>query len=157
MEISWRGPFRIQTYLDNSISNDPVWQERWPRERDAVYIVSEHEWQQHTDPAAHILYVGGTTGSSSRFVTRIGDLLADLFGFYGVETGHHSGGQTLWKWCNHRRVPPATLWLAWGTSTCARCAESFLYRTLPKAARDDFDEQGLRNKIEPPVCPRRCG
>src|SRR4051794_19543171 len=37
---------------------------------------------------------GGTTGKSERFRTRVGDLLADLFGFYTTTTGHHSVGDT---------------------------------------------------------------
>jgi hypothetical protein len=154
MEIAWRGPFQIQTYLDNAVSRDLVWQERWPRERDAVYIVSERGWDGKPDEAAHLLYVGGNTGGSDRFVTRIGDLLADVFGFYGKETGHHSGGQTLWQWCDHHRFPPTKLWLGWGTSECARCAEKLLYDKFPKATKNVFDEKGLRNKISPPACPK---
>jgi hypothetical protein len=154
VEISWRGPFQIQTYLDNAISRDPLWQDRWPRERDAVYVVSEREWNGQPDETAHILYVGGNTGDSARFATRIGDLIADIFGFYGQETGHHCGGRTLWQWCDHRQFPPARLWLGWGTSRCSRCAEKYLYDKFPKATKNVFDENGLRNKISPPACSR---
>jgi hypothetical protein len=153
MKIAWTGPFKIQTYLDNAVSRDEAWTARWPRERDAVYLVSEREWNDQPDEAAHILYVGGNTGESSRFVTRIGDLLADLFGFFGQETGHHSGGQTLWHWCYHHGVRPTQLWLAWGTSECARCAERHLYSHLPRAPKGAFDAKGLRNKVSPPACP----
>jgi hypothetical protein len=97
------GPFQIQTYLDNAISCELVWLDRSPRERDAVYLVSEREWQAQPDETAHILYVGGNTGTSSGFATRIGDLIAELLGFYGEPTGHHSGGQILWGWCDHQR------------------------------------------------------
>ena len=131
---------------------DHVWRDRWPRERDAVYLVSEHQWTGQPDANAHILYVGGNTGETPRFVTRIGDLIADLFGFYGEATGHHCGGQTLWSWCEHHQFPPAKLWLAWGTSTCAHCAEKFLYDEFAKATKNLFDEKGLRNKISPPTC-----
>jgi hypothetical protein len=150
MKITWTGPFQIQTYLENSISRDINW---WPPERDAVYVVSERAWTVAPEESAHILYVGGNTGESNRFVTRIGDLLADLFGFFGGGTGHHSGGQTLWEWCNANGVVPTKLWLGWGTSDCARCAEKLLYETFPKAPKGAFDKQGLRNKISPPACP----
>jgi hypothetical protein len=40
--------------------------------------------------------VGGNTGGAARFCTRIGDLVADMHGFFGNETGHHSGGITRW-------------------------------------------------------------
>lgn len=153
VQIAWTGPFTIQTYLDNAISREPVWGERWPRERDAIYVVSQHEWSGQPDERAHVLYVGGNTGQTSRFVTRIGDLLADMFGFFGEETGHHSGGQTLWRWCNHNNVRPTTLWLGWGTSECSRCSERFMFDTFARAPKDDLEAKGLRNKISPPACP----
>ena len=152
MRFKWVGPFQIKTYLENAISNEKVWGDRWPCERDAVYVVSRHAWAGNPAEGAQVLYVGGNTGSSSRFVTRIGDLIADIHGFWGERTGHHSGGQTLWKWCDHHRVHPGDLWLAWARNPCVRCAERHLYETLPRATRDDFSTTGLLNKKSPPRC-----
>jgi hypothetical protein len=61
-----------------------------------VYIVSRRQWSKTPTDAAEPLYVGGNTGGAARFCTRIGDLVADMHGFFGNETGHHSGGITLW-------------------------------------------------------------
>lgn len=58
MNITWKGPFWIQEYLHNCISKDAVWGDRWPRERDAIYLVSEHGWDGQPTNAAHVLYVG---------------------------------------------------------------------------------------------------
>src|SRR5580700_4006719 len=99
MGFKWVGPFQIKTYLENAIE-DGVWTRRWPCERGGVYLVSECQWEGSPTTDAHVLYVGSNTGESSRFVTRVGDLIADMHGFYGTKTGHHSGGQTLWRWCN---------------------------------------------------------
>lgn len=101
---------------------------------------------------AEVLYIGSNTGSSSRFVTRVGDLIADMHGFWGGGTGHHSGGQTLWKWCNHNRVHPGDLWLAWAKSSCVRCDERRRYHEFPRATKDDFSTKGLLNKKSPPRC-----
>ena len=95
MRFKWIGPFQVKDYLANAI-NSGVWDERWPCVRDAVYLVSEHPWRLRPTDSTHVLYVGSNTGRSSRFVTRIGDLIADIHGSYGGGTGHHSGGQTLW-------------------------------------------------------------
>ncbi len=144
------GPFEIKLYLANTINKE--WDEQWPCESNAVYLVSEHRWEQTPTDKAHVLYIGSNTGTSSRFVTRIGDLIADMYGFYGEKTGHHSGGQTLWQWCNHRQIHPGDLWLAWAKTTCTRCAELHLYTSFSRAQKNDFNEHGLRNKNSPPAC-----
>src|SRR5207302_830702 len=51
-----------------------------------------------------VLYVGGNTGDSDRFITRVGDLIADMLGFWGEQTGHHSGGIRLWEYCHKNRI-----------------------------------------------------
>jgi hypothetical protein len=65
MNICWTGPLRIQTYIDNCISRDLVLEGSMARERDAVYLVSHLQWNEQPTKAAHVLYVGGNTGSSS--------------------------------------------------------------------------------------------
>lgn len=104
---------------------------------------------------AEPLYVGGCTGRSKRFCTRVGDLIADMFGFFDGGTGHHSGGQTLYSWCTKNEVNPGDLFLSWargGPGWCARCAERKMFDDLPRAPPRDFDAIGLRNKKRPPRC-----
>lgn len=156
MQLNWTGPFQIQAYLDNAISTSKVWESRWPPAGNAVYLVSCSAWRRSPSVDCGPLYVGGNTGSSERFCTRIGDLIADAFGFFGSETGHHSGGQSLWYWSNENRVHPGTLYLAWargrGRTACARCAERYLFDAFPKARQSGG--AGLLNKRTPPRCPK---
>jgi hypothetical protein len=153
MRLTWRGPFQIKNYLENAISRDPVWWRRWPPVDNAVYLVSRRSWTESPTTACLPLYVGGTTGESERFRTRVGDLIADLFGFYGGNTGHHSGAQSLYDWCYEKRVHPRDLWLGWargrGRRSCSRCAEVHLYNTFPRATKT---VPGLLNRRRPPGC-----
>jgi hypothetical protein len=155
MNLQWTGPFEIKDYLANAIDRTTRWKKRWPPDGDAVYLVSRHPWAKRPTDAAEPLYVGGNTGNSPRFCTRVGDLFADMFGFFGeTGQGHHSGGQTLWKWCDANRVHPGDLWLGWTNSGCPRCVESFLFDGFPRAPKHDTAGLGLRNKIRPPRCPK---
>lgn len=147
----------MKAYLEAAISRRVVWQRRWPPPGDAVYLVSRYQWSRSPTAAAEPLYIGGNTGASRRFCTRVGDLVADMFGFSGGGTGHHTGGQLLWKWCDANRVHPGDLWLGWATSRrwCGRCAETALYEAFPKAPKaelDDMKGRGLRNQKRPPRC-----
>lgn len=100
MHLNWRGPCKIGDYLDNAITRTPSWDKLWPPSSNAVYLVSLKRWKKKPTRNCVPLYVGGTTGKSRRFCTRVGDLVADLFGFYVPgHTGHHSGGQSLHQWC----------------------------------------------------------
>lgn len=125
--LEWVGPFSVRDLLLHS--NDsalPV-----PPEAGSAYLVSKRRWSGA--PTAHCkpLYVGGNTGRGARFRTRIGDLIADMFGFFGSETGHHSGGQTLHRWCKKNGVNPLKLHLAWvARCDCHRCLEVDLVRDL---------------------------
>jgi hypothetical protein len=154
MVFRWMGPFRVGDYLDHAVSRDPVWKDRWPPAGNGVYLVSRDTWTGQPTEASCPLYIGGNTGTSTRFCTRIGDLIADLFGFFDGDTGHHSGGQKLWRWCDHHQVPPASLFLAWASAGdaawCARCAEGTLFESFPRAT--SLDHNGLLNKVRPPAC-----
>ena len=66
-----------------------------PPEKGSAYVVTQREWSGHPTKESTPLYVGGNSGKSDRFRTRVGDLIADTFGFFGGDTGHHSGGQHL--------------------------------------------------------------
>jgi hypothetical protein len=125
--MSWKGPFHLRQYLDRSIAPDQV----WPPEEGGVYLISRAAWQGQPDDAAGVLYVGGNTGVSARFRTRIGDLIADLLGFWGDETGHHSGGIRMWQYCYDNKINSLDLYLAWQDDLeCPRCAEFTLYNEL---------------------------
>jgi hypothetical protein len=61
----------------------------WPPEDKGVYVVTVRGWSGAPTRAAEVPYVG-PTGQSRRFRTRIGDLVADMFGF----------------WARRRRITP---------------------------------------------------
>jgi hypothetical protein len=66
------------------------------------------------------LYIGSTTGKSQRFRTRMGDMIADLFGFFDPSSkglGHSSGGRSLYAYCNQLGNPldPMSLYVSWVT------------------------------------------
>jgi hypothetical protein len=128
----WIGPFTIQQMLDNCL-NDAFPK---PPYSGSVYVVSLDSWFNSPPPQIRPLYIGSNTGTSQRFRTRIGDLLADLFGFFG-DKGHHSGGRSLFSYCQQHQVHPFNLYLAWVASCdCHRCLENELYRDLePKLNR----------------------
>jgi len=137
--MAWRGAYRIGSYIDTSIEDG----HDWPPEHSGVYVVSVKRWRGQPTRRSGVLYIGGNTGRSDRFRTRIGDLLADMLGFFGQSTGHHSGGQSLWTWCVENRVNPLDLYLGWRTGVrCKRCAEARLFRDL----------QPLLNKHRPSRC-----
>lgn len=119
--MPWVGPFRIETLLSRCIDTS----QEWPQEDKGVYVVTRVAWVDGPESTDGVLYVGGTLGTSPRFCTRVGDLVADLHGFYGSKTGHHSGGQKLHEWCVKNRVRPGELFLGWRNYVhCARCAEA---------------------------------
>lgn len=149
MKLQWNGPFRIRDLLEKCLDDA----QPWPPAGQAVYLVSRFHWSGAPSKAALPLYFGANTGASERFCTRIGDLMADLFGFWDGGTGHHSGGQSLYGWCKENRVHPGDLCLAWATSRswCARCAEVHLAGLVaPDWTRRK--EQGLLNERRPPAC-----
>ena len=123
----WVGPFEVRELLAHCIDEAlPL-----PPESGSAYLVSRHTWRGEPTPRCEPLYVGGNTGQSARFRTRLGDLIADLFGFFGAETGHHSGGMSLHRWCREHQVSPLALHIGWlDRSSCHRCLEGDLVREL---------------------------
>jgi len=126
-EREWVGPFLVRDVLAHSIDDSiPL-----PPEQGSAYLVSRNTWSGVPSGKCVPLYVGGNTGQSARFRTRLGDLLADAFGFFGADTGHHSGGQSVHRWCRDNRVNPLRLYLAWvARCSCHRCLEVNLVREL---------------------------
>jgi hypothetical protein len=72
----WIGPFRVQTLLNRCL--DKRFTRQIPDSRSA-YVVTVGSWRTQPSERSTPLYVGGTTGASQRFRTRLGDLLADMF------------------------------------------------------------------------------
>lgn len=149
MPLIWSEPYTIKQLMESFHSED----QPWPPSEKAVYLVSQRSWENHPTIECGPLYFGGNTGTSQRFCTRIGDLIADIFGFFDGDTGHHSGGQSLYWWCQETNTHPWSLHIAWATSApwCARCAEIEVASNLIKewAHRK---EAGLLNKNRPPSC-----
>jgi hypothetical protein len=124
----WVGPVQIRRLLDSCLDGKTV---LVPPEVGSAYLVTRHAWQLAPGAESRPLYVGGITGKSDRFRTRIGDVMADAFGFYTAKTGHSSGGQSIHRWCLENQVNPADLHLAWVEGhECHRCLEGRLYEAL---------------------------
>lgn len=122
--MKWTGPYTIDELLDSCmVPNHPR-----PPESDGVYLISEASWAGHPTPNCHPLYVGSNTGKSRRFRTRVGDLIADLFGFFGKTTSHHSGGKSLHVYCQRHGIHPKMLYIGWVEKcSCMRCTETAIY------------------------------
>lgn len=126
-DTKWIGPYKVSQLLNN-LQDDEI---RMPPHDPSVYVVTEAEWARKPDPEATILYVGSNTSDSALFRVRIGSLIADLFGFYSDERGHHSGGQSLHKYCLEVGLDPSDLYIGWKARVeCARCAENNRYDRL---------------------------
>lgn len=135
----WVGPFEVRTLLEHCIDGTIA----LPPESASAYVVTQRSWNAAPGAECGVLYVGGNTGRSARFRTRLGDLLADAFGFFGGGTGHSSGGQSLHWWCRENQFNPLRLQLAWvNRCKCYRCLEIELVRDLSP----------LLNKVAPSRC-----
>ncbi len=142
--MNWEGPFQLRDLLENSTTENYP----WPPADKGVYLVSLESWDTAPTKACIPLYAGGNTGKSDRFCTRIEDLVADMVGFYDGGTGHHSGGQKLWEYCNKHVVKPLDLFLGWDADiTCPRCDEIELYEALKPEL----------NQKRPPQCSEHQG
>ncbi len=122
----WVGPFEIQRFLSRCHTRS------FPRPQvsRSCYVITRYHWRKSPDERAFPLYVGGNTGKTKRFRTRIGDLLADAFGLFG-KTGRHSGGQQLYKWCRRQNISALRLYIAWVSGVhCHRCLEVRLCEEL---------------------------
>jgi len=138
-QMKWIGPYTIDELLDSCLApSHPR-----PPESNGVYLISQNSWSGQPTQDCVPLYVGSNTGKSERFRTRIGDLIADMFGFFGDETGHHSGGQSLHRYCTENQLNPKKLYIGWVEKcACSRCTENKLYDQL----------HPLKNKSRPPRC-----
>lgn len=124
LTMKWIGPITIDDLLNQVVAAVPT----MPPVADSVYLISAKKWEGEPDASCDPLYVGGNTSTSERFRTRMGDLIADLFGFYGGATGHHSGGQSLNQYCRKHRISPKSLYVGWlDRCRCRRCAEIGLF------------------------------
>ena len=125
--MQWVGPFTIDELLDRMMESA----NQRPPEAKGVYLISQKPWNWKPTAECNPLYVGSNTGKSKRFRTRIGDLIADLFGFFGEETGHHSGGETIHEYCMEHRINPKELYIGWMKVVgCLRCTECKFYEQL---------------------------
>lgn len=139
--MRWITPFRVRDLLENCLDYR---NQKWPPEDNGIYLVSLNAWKNNPSKSCHPLYVGSTTGKSARFRTRVGDLIADIFGFYSdEEIGHHSGGINIHKYCKRKKILPLDLYIGWAEKCdCVRCAETKTYEQVkPKL-----------NRKSPPVC-----
>jgi hypothetical protein len=158
--MSWVGPLTIDQLLDNWLTKSV-----WPPDSNGVYLVSRFAWTGRWPSDGCLpLYVGSNTGKSPRFRTRIGDLIADMFGFFGESTGqssgHSSGGVSLHDYCVEERLTPKQLFICWvDNCTCLRCAETYvcgwlepkLNKNRPPRCREHQESQKLQSafgKIE---------
>lgn len=136
----WIGPFQMKQLLGDVIAKELP----RPPESGSSYVVTQREWRGHPTTDSIPLYVGGNSGKSNRFRTRIGDLIADTFGFFGGGTGHHSGGQHLHEWCQENHFNPLHLYVGWVEScACHRCLEIELFHLLSPTL----------NRVRPTRCP----
>ena len=120
----WVGPFLVRDLLAHSIDDSvPP-----PPEHGSAYLVSKNAWSGTPTSRCAPLYVGGNTGQSARFRARLGDGLADAFGFWVPRPGHHSGGESVHRWCRDNRINPLSLYRAWVARY--RCLEVDLVRSL---------------------------
>jgi hypothetical protein len=137
---SWVSPCQIGEMLKWPLDRKPP-----RRDTKTAYVITRGKWDVWPNPDSEPLYVGGTTGKNPRFWTRLGDLIADLFGFYtdAKTSSHHSGARSIRKWCRDNKVSPLELYIAWVKGkTCHRCLETELYERL----------KPILNKSRPPHC-----
>jgi hypothetical protein len=144
MKKKWARPKKIRELLDG------CWRRKTfgPPDNKGVYVVSRKCFNEAPDTQCDPLYVGGNTGKSGRFRTRIGDLIADIYGFYGKK-GHHSGGMSINKFCRRYNINPDNLYISWTRDiSCSRCAENEVYDLLRK-------NDNLQNSKRPNRCKNR--
>jgi len=125
--MKWIGPYKTDELLDGMMTDSHP----KPPPANSVYVISQRSWQDAPTFECIPLYVGSNTSTSQRFRTRVGDLIADMFGFFTTETGHHSGGQSLHQFCKEHGVNPRNLYIGWVQHCeCPRCLENKVYNGL---------------------------
>ena len=70
MTRRWVGPFKVRAMLEACVDGSLP----RPPEAGSAYFISAKPWKNKPTSECQPLYVGGNTGKSSRFRTRIGDL-----------------------------------------------------------------------------------
>ena len=133
----WSNCYTIGQLLDNF--KDLNGKKR-PPESNSVYVITKNRWVSNPKSDSIPLYVGGTTGNSNRFRVRVGDLVADVFGFFNTEPkdakgnrrlGHHCGGIKLHNYCVKMKISPLDLHIGWVINpSCHRCSELEIYEEL---------------------------
>lgn len=143
-KMKWVKPFTIDELLDSCFDETHA----QPPESNAIYLVSGKSWKTRPTPKCVPLYAGSNTGKSPRFCTRIGDLVADMFGFFQIDSGHSSGGESLYCYCKGNKINPKELYISWVVNCdCVRCAEDFVIEFLKPRL----------NKIKAPKCKEHRG
>ena len=139
LKMKWIGPFMIDSLLDNCFDESHK-----PPMHGSVYLVSRKLWKKRPSLDCVPLYVGSNTRKSRLFRRRVGDLIADMFGFWG----HSSGGQSLYGYCRDNNLNPKSLYIGWLEKCgCDRCAENYVYKELSPQL----------NRIKPPECGQHHG
>lgn len=148
MPLVWTDPFPVRLLLDQCFCDD----QRPPCDH-GVYVVTAKEWTGQPTKESRPLYVGGNTGRGDRFRTRIGDLIADMFGFSTTTTGHSCGGKKLYDWCRNNHVNPSKLFIGWADRNpwCPRCAEIEAIRCFI-GDWSQLNQTELLNERRPPRC-----
>jgi hypothetical protein len=141
-KMKWIGPYKIDRLLDGMLTDHFS----KPPDSDSVYLVSLKKWKKKPTANCKPIYVGSNISISPLFRKRVGDLIADMFGFFtDARKGHHSGGQSIYKFCRERKFNPKDLFIGWlKTCRCSRCAENKIYDSLNPE----------RNKKRPARCNR---
>jgi hypothetical protein len=132
--VRWRPPIQVRALLEACELDDGA----RPPVGPSVYLVTAEPWGPlgqgdvwEEIKKARPLYVGSNTKNELRFRTRLGDFIADLFGFYALQredqlpragTGHHPGAREVRKWCRKNGVRPFELCISWYEPNCDCCA-----------------------------------
>ena len=125
--MPWVGPFQIKEFLKKSLDK----KQPLPTGKKGIHLVTKKKWQGTPSKKCEPMYVGGVTGDSDRLLSRVGELVAAMFGLYSKNTKTHTGGQlisTHFRRTEEKEYHPLGLWIAWRTDiTCNRCAEKKVY------------------------------
>lgn len=140
--MPWVGPFTIDRLLDTCLDEG----EPKPPRANGVYLVSRRSWTDAPTRDSMPLYVGANSRNPQLFRKRVGDLVADVFGFFspGIPNGgHHIPVQRLHDYCKDEQLNPKQLYIGWVENCdCVRCVEGSVYEELDP----------LLNINHPPKC-----
>ena len=118
--MPWHAPHQIGRLLCNT-TNEGV---EFPPNNGTVYVLTRtRRFAQQEHGLPNVLYVGGRR-AENRFRIRIGDLIADMLGFfYEHRPTRHCAGREVRDWCRSHGIDPSRLYLWWKTGGCPRCGE----------------------------------